>query len=539
MQPLLGFIVSMLVDTSFSWARMLIALFLSVVISLFVGIFAATNKTAERIIIPVWDIFQTLPILAFFPFVIFVVVATLPGYIGINAAVIFLIVTSMIWNITFGVYEAIKTIPDEFFEIGRIFNLSPLERLRKILIPASMTKVIEQSALSWSIGLFYLVTSEIFSTGNAAYTVKYGIGVALTNLAFSGNFGYYAIGIGVFVCFVIATRFLLFGYLKKRFQGYTVNEKRAVHETKRSTIVKAIDRINPFSKARSDAVRASVLNARNRIARPAVAIRAGAKHVERAGSTARHSLHSYRYLVYVALVAIALYIVSTHTYLIPTYAGYEYIVLVAMAATLARVWLVFLVILAVSIPVGVYLIFMSRSSNTYLLLFQIIASIPATILLPLIAVSLKNAPFHNELVAFVVFFLSGIWYLIFSIMSNKSTIPNSVYEVKSIFGVKGRKAWKDIYIKAILPGIITGSITAIAAEWNASIVAERFTTTAVGNGTVITSVNLGLGKLLDTSLAGGNITLMVIALINLTIVIVVINRFFWKKTYNKVLTPYR
>ena len=191
MQPFLSFIVSIIVDTSFSWGRMLIALFLSVVISLFVGIFAATNKTAERIIIPIWDIFQTLPILAFFPFVIFVVVATLPGYIGINAAVIFLIVTSMVWNITFGVYEAVKTIPDEFFEIGRIFNLSPLERLKKILIPASMTKVIEQSALSWSIGLFYLVTSEIFSTGNAAYTVKYGIGVALTNLAFSGNFWYY------------------------------------------------------------------------------------------------------------------------------------------------------------------------------------------------------------------------------------------------------------------------------------------------------------------------------------------------------------
>jgi NitT/TauT family transport system permease protein len=404
-----------------------------------------------------------------------------------------------------------------------------------------MSKVVEQSALSWSIGLFYLVTSEIFSTGNAAYTVKYGIGVALTNLAFSGNFGYYLIGIGVFVCFVIATRFLLFGYLKKRFGGYTLSEKRAVHETKKSNIVKAIERINPFSKAKSDMVRRGVLNAGERIAKPIVEpiVVLGAKHAKRAGSTASRNLHAYRYLVYVGLLAVAFYLAATNLYLIPTYAGYEYIVLLAMAATLARVWLVFLLILAVSIPVGVYLIFMSRRSGTYLLLFQIIASIPATILLPLIAVSLKNAPFHNELVAFVVFFLSGIWYLIFSIMSNKSTIPTSVYEVKSIFGVKGKKAWKDIYVKAIMPGIITGSITAIAAEWNASIVAERFTTTAVGNGSVITSVNLGLGKLLDTSLASGNIALMVIALINLTIVIILINRFFWKKTYNKVLTPYR
>ncbi len=537
MQPLLSFIVSMIIDTSFSWVRMLVALFLSIIISLFVGILAATNRTAERIVIPILDIFQTLPILAFFPFVIFVVVATLPGYIGINAAVIFLIVTSMIWNITFGVYEAVRTIPNEFSEIGKIFNLSPLERLRKILIPASMSKVVEQAALSWSIGLFYLVTSEIFSTGNAAYTVKYGIGVALTNLAFSGNFGYYLIGIGVFIGFVIATRFLLFGYLKKRFEGYTLNERRAVHETKKSNVTKVIERLNPFNKTKPDTVPRNIITASSRMAKP-IAV-GGITRLGNAEGEAKRTIYDYRYLLYVGLLAIALYLVATHTYLIPTYAGYEYTVLIAMAATLARIWIVFLVILAVSIPVGVYLIFISRRSETYLLLFQVIASIPATILLPLIVVSLKNAPYHNELVAFVVFFLSGIWYLIFSIMSNKSTIPNSVYEVKGIFGVRGKKAWKDIYVKAILPGIITGSITAIAAEWNASIVAERFTTTAVGNGTVITSVNVGLGKLLDTSLASGNITLMVIALINLTIVIILINRFFWKKTYNKVLSPYR
>jgi NitT/TauT family transport system permease protein len=129
--------------------------------------------------------------------------------------------------------------------------------------------------------------------------------------------------------------------------------------------------------------------------------------------------------------------------------------------------------------------------------------------------------------------------MVFSIMSNKNTISPSVYEVKSIFGVKGRKAWKDIYIKAILPGVITGAITAIAAEWNASIVAERFTTNAIGNGNVITSVNVGLGKLLDVALANGNLPLMILGLINLTIVIILVNKFFWKKMYNKVLTPYR
>ena len=60
-------------------------------------------------------------------------VAALPGVIGINAAVIFLIVTSMVWNIGFGAYEAIKAIPAEFKEVAGVFQLSPLERLRKII----------------------------------------------------------------------------------------------------------------------------------------------------------------------------------------------------------------------------------------------------------------------------------------------------------------------------------------------------------------------------------------------------------------------
>jgi NitT/TauT family transport system permease protein len=538
MQPWFSFILSIIVDTSFSWVRMFIALFFSILISLAVGIYAATNRTAEKLIIPILDIFQTLPILAFFPFVIFIVVATLPGHIGINAAVIFLIVTSMIWNITFGVYESIKTIPLEFFELGKIFNLNPFERLTKILIPASMPRVVEQSILSWSIGLFYLVTSEIFSTGNAAYTVKYGIGVALTNLAFSSNFTEYFVGIAVFICFVIATRLLFFNYLKNRFTKHTVQERHSVEETKKSSIIKTLDKISPFSKVRLDMIQKNVISIRNKFTRPVVVMNKRApKRI--AKPKPEHRLSKYKHLFYAAIILIAIYVCYIYGIFSITYLNYEHIVFFSLIATLARIWFAFAVIFAVSLPVGVYLVFISKRSSFYLLLFQIIASIPATILLPIIAISLKNAPFHNELIAFIVFFLSGIWYVIFSIVSNKNTIASSVLEVKGIFGVKGKNAWKDIYIKAILPGVITGAITGIAAEWNASIVAERFTTNAIGNGNVITSVNLGLGKLLDVSLANGNLALMVLGLINLTIVIILVNRFFWKKLYNRVLTPYR
>ncbi|MFI5412676.1 MAG: ABC transporter permease subunit [Candidatus Micrarchaeales archaeon] len=539
MESLAVFIASIVLDTSFSWVRMLIALFVSILISLFVGIYAATNRTAERIIIPILDIFQTLPILAFFPFVIFVVVATLPGYIGINAAVIFLIITSMIWNITFGVYESVKTIPEEFFEVGKVFNLSPLDRCTKILIPASMPRVVEQSTLSWAIGLFYLVTSEIFSTGSSAYTVKYGIGVALTNLAIAGNFGRYFVGIAVFIVFVIATRLLLFNYLKRKFTRHTMQERHNDEEVNKSSISIALEKISPFNKIRLEMIEKNIINIRNRFVKPLTIQNRKVKKEAMVVEKNRFDLGRYKHLFYIALLLIAIYILYVYRAHLGVYIGYEREVLVALIASIARIWFAFAVIFAISLPLGVYLIFLTKRSEVYLLLFQIIASIPATILLPIIAISLKNAPYHNELVAFIVFFLSGIWYMVFSIVSNRNTIPQTVNEVKNIFGVRGKLAWKDIYIKAILPGVITGSITAIAAEWNASIVAERFTATALGNGQVITSIGLGLGKLLDVSLSNGNIGLMIVGLINLTIVIILVNKFFWKRLYNRVLTPYR
>ena len=521
---ILGFIASLLVDISFSWLRMLAALLVSILLGLAVGIYAARNERAERLVMPVVDILQTLPILAFFPFVILVIVGALPGYVGVNAAVIFLIITSMVWNIIFGVYEAVKTLPKEVLEVSEVYQLGRLGRLRKILIPASMPKVVEQSMLSWSIGLFYLVTSEIFSTGSSAYSVKYGIGVALTNLAFSGNYIGYAIGIAIFIVFVVLTRFLLFAPMEGLFCAYTEQtptEQRFANLMHRFRLKSRLKfHVHWPASKRYFAIR-------NRSGEVSVKT----VKVSRIGEPKQ----AYIALFAVVFLFVLLYLAGAIN---AQNIQYEYEVLVALAASFARIWVSFAAILLIAVPVSVYMIFMSKHRNAYVLLFQIIASIPATILLPVIVLALKDYPFHSELVAFVIFVLSGLWYMVFSIMANRSSIQESIFEVKKVFGVRGANAWKNVYLKAIVPGLITGSITAIAAEWNASIVAEHFTTTAIGTGNVITSVGIGMGKFLDVQLAAGHMWLMALALINLTVMIIVINRLLWKKAYGKVASIY-
>jgi NitT/TauT family transport system permease protein len=526
-------ILQLILDASASWIRMFIALGISIVISIAVGIYAAVSPRAERVILPVVDILQTVPILAFFPFALYIFVVFLPGFIGINAAVIFLIVTSMVWNIIFGVYESIKTLPKEFLELSDLYQFDRMERLKSIYIPAALPRIVEQSILSWSIGLFYLVTSEIFSIGISQDQVRWGIGVAFATLVYQGA-SQYVTAIVVFICFVVATRFLFFRPLEKYSVRYMRQQARVPQPAQgyERTVIGWVSR--NISRA------PSVLTS-NRILK-------GRKHVSHLPTPkTRHDLRMLYYAGLAAIMLLLIYVFATNRMLLEL----ESVVFPAIIASFVRIWFAFAVMLAIAIPLSVYLIFMSRQSSKYMIVFQIAASIPATILLPAIAVTLKS----GELVAFAVFLLSGIWYVIFSVMASTRTLPQSVFEVKKIFGVKGRSAWSNIYIKAIVPGLITGAVTGIAAEWNASIVAEYFTN---ASGNLVSSVGTGLGKVLDLSLVtcksgascwtaqyglpalsgSQGLMLMGVALLNLVVMIILINTLVWKRMYRKVSKIY-
>lgn len=536
-------LITLIVDALFSWARMFAALGISIALSIVIGVYAATSRRAERVILPIIDILQTIPILAFFPIVIVVFVFYLPGYIGVNAAVIFLIVTSMLWNIIFGVYESIKTIPGEFLEVAQLYRMGIWERLKKIFIPAALPRIVQQSLLSWSIGLFYLVTSEIFSYGyvasNCNYahlnatnvcSVQHGIGVALIQFSPSatGSYTSYLLGIGVFVVFVVLTRFLFFRPLENYASRYTrTSTKTTTWLARPGTFVSWFSRrvvAQPLTT-----IGAAVIPKKKAVPQKEVVGGPYVKKRKPAGG----------WVYYLAAVAVLSVLFAYAAVIRSALVTYEYTVLVSLLFSFARIWLAFAVITAIVLPLCVYLIFVSKQSSKYLLLFQIAASIPATILLPGIAVAFSGLPDSAEIVAFVIFMLSGIWYVIFSVIASTRNMPSSIFEVKELFGVKGTNAWKNIYIKAMLPGFITGALTGIAAEWNASIVAECFTTSGVASGSTISCISgAGIGKLLDGTVASGNFTLMLVALLNLVVMILIINTFLWKRMYKNVSKVY-
>ena len=528
----MDFILQLVLDLLASWGRMFAALFLSIIFSIAVGVTAATNRKAENVLIPVIDVLQTIPILGFFPVVIYLVVLVLPGFIGINAAVVFLIFTSMAWNITFGVYEAVKSIPDELIEVARINHLSQFQMLRSIYIPASMPRIAYQSALSWSVGLFYLVTSEIFSTGSSSFAVKYGIGVEIASLVVSSSALAYATVLAFFVLAVLLTRWLFLQPLSIYAEKFSFKEEQRA--SRRSRVLALYTGIGRFIEERLPTVtiefkKPSAALLRKEEAQEQAIIEGESKDVKEGVSASLVS----------AAIIVALVAVSAATVVLTKDYAFVPVLLSALGLSFARVWGIYLLCAAIAIPLGIVVARSTRAYETAFAALQVVASIPATILLPVLVALLLMFPFGNELTALAIIFLAMIWYLLFSVIAGVRTIPEQFDELLGIYKVGWTKAWRDVYIPAILPSFVTGSITAIGGAWNALIVAEYFSVGSGASSTVLTQVGNGLGKLLDLATFQGNLAHMLLALAAMVVMVMLINRFVWQRLYRHVTLKYR
>jgi NitT/TauT family transport system permease protein len=527
----MDFILQLVLDLLASWGRMFAALILSIVFSILVGVTAATNRKAENILVPVIDVLQTIPILGFFPVVIYLVVLLIPGSIGTNAAIVFLIFTSMAWNITFGVYEAVKSIPDELIEVARINHLSKFQMLKSIYVPASMPRIAYQSSLSWSVGLFYLVTSEIFSTGNNVYAATYGIGVEIAHLVLMQNALSYAIAILFFIAAVLLTRWFFLQPLSIYSERFSFKEDQRA--SKRSRILAFYSGIGRFIEDRLPTV---TVEFKSSVAAKAKGIEKLPEEAREEGGKVISAGTVSAAIVLVLLAVSAAVIIHSSDY------SFAANLLSAIGLSFVRVWGIYAVCAAIAIPVGIVIARSTKAYESAFAVLQVVASIPATILLPLIVVIFIMLPFGNEFTALAIIFLAMIWYLLFSVIAGVRTIPEQFDELLSIYKVGWVQAWREVYIPAILPSFVTGSITAIGGAWNALIVAEYFevgSTVLTQVGTAADAGSSGIGKLLDLATFSGNLAHMLLAVCAMVVMVMVINRLVWQRLYRHVTLKYR
>src|ERR1700733_13317658 len=156
--------------------RMLLAMVLSLIFTFTYATLAARSKRAERLLIPLLDILQSVPILGFISITIVFFLALAPGRVlGAEFAAIFAIFTSQAWNMAFSFYQSLRTVPSELVEASRNFGLSPWMRFWRLDVPFAMPQLIWNMMVSMSGSWFFVVASEGVSVGNTTITLP-GVG---------------------------------------------------------------------------------------------------------------------------------------------------------------------------------------------------------------------------------------------------------------------------------------------------------------------------------------------------------------------------
>src|SRR6202050_2113322 len=170
-----------------SFYRMLAAYVISLVFSIIYGLAATRSRLWERVLIPAVDIAQSVPVVGFFPAAVYFFVALAHGSrLGVEMAAIFLIFTSQAWNMALGVYEAVKTIPEDSKDAIESFGGRGWLKFRRLLLPASVPKLVYNSILSWVAGWYFLIACEILTVGPAHYRLP-GLGSYLMEAADRGE----------------------------------------------------------------------------------------------------------------------------------------------------------------------------------------------------------------------------------------------------------------------------------------------------------------------------------------------------------------
>jgi NitT/TauT family transport system permease protein len=503
---------------------MILALGLSILFALAVGIWAARSKRAESVILPLLDIFQSIPILGFFPFVIGAIYGSFPNFIGANLAVIVLIFTSMSWNIAFGVYESVKAIPQDYADLLNVTQAGVWQRIRTLYIPASMSRVAYNTQISWAVGLFFLVASEIISLGSANVPISYGIGVAVASFSPQVDFPDYLLLVVGIIAAVIAWRFLFlreFALWSEKFK--MIEEPREIHK---DPIMRIYSWVNHRSVAKL------FLLAQGR------GVNRFTSAISRFGKGLKYATLIFvgGFLILVLVTASSSGTLSLNNLpSISTLASAEGSILVALGASFVRVWYVVAICVAIGLPLGVVISLNFKLYDTVSPILEVVSSIPAPILLPVI-ILIPVLGQSSEFVAALVIFLSVFWYIVFNVMAGVRTLPADIKDLPQVYRVSRVSAWRNVYIPSALTALVTGAITAVGGAWNALIIAEYFQLNALELPK--TQVGVGIGKTIAIATTKGDIQTLLLAIIPMTILIVAFNLTVWRRLYHVVTKRY-
>ncbi len=504
--------------TLLSLSRGLAAYLLSLLFTLAYGYWAARDHRAERVLVPLLDVLQSVPVLGFMPGLVVSLVALFPGSnTGLELAAVVMIFTGQAWNMTFSFYRSVRAVPRLQLEVAAHYRFGWWQRFRQVELPASIIGLTWNSMMSMAGGWFFLMVSEAFVLGDKDYRLP-GLGAYMSVAVARGDGVAMAGAVVAMAVMIVALDQLLWRPVVVWSQKFRQDEGAGEGAAARSWFLDLLRRSRLLRtlrlRWRRAARRRAARSEARRGATPATPPPApGSPRAARAAS-------SLLFALLVALLAIGAVELVRLLRQVP---AAEWGTTVAAAgATLARVLVSTALGTAWALPAGLAIGLSPRLSRLLQPVVQVVASFPAPMLFPAVVGALAWAGVGLGAGSVLLMLLGTQWYILFNVVAGAMAVPIDLREMAGSYRLRGWQRFRDLLLPAVLPYLVTGWVTAAGGAWNASIVAEYVTFHGRAEAT------FGLGARISAAAEAADFPRLAASVVVMSAAVVLFNRLAWR-----------
>ncbi len=498
--------------------RMLFAIVGSILFTLVYATLAAKSKRAEMILVPILDILQSFPVLTYMPFLATAFLAMFPGnLIGLEMASIFTIFTSQAWNMTFSLYQSLRTVPRDLNEAADVFQLSPWQKFWRLELPYALPGLVWNTMMSMSGGWFFVVACEAILVSGQPIALP-GIGSYIALALERQDIWADVYAVGTMLVVILLYDQLLFRPLvvwadKFKFEDTASQQvpHSWLHDVLRRTRL-----LRVISGPIGDAMRFGrnlPIGWRSRRMSPLTARVLESIWVDRAWT-----------LFVTAIAAYAAW--GVYSFVSQTATIWDLLEVLKLGFyTLIRVIVLIALATLIWVPIGVMIGLRPALAEKAQPIAQFLAAFPANLLFPIAVVLIVKYQVNPNIWLSPLMILGTQWYILFNVIAGTTAFPSNLREAAESFDIKGLLWWRKVMIPGIFPYILTGCLTASGGSWNASIVAE------VVNWGDDKLVAQGIGSYITEWTDKGDFPHIVMGAAVMCLYVTLFNRLLWRPLY--------
>ena len=502
--------------TFFSLSRGLIAYGFSLAFTLVYGYWAAKDALAARVLIPLLDILQSLPVLAFLPGLLLGLEAAFPrSNIGLELAAILMIFTGQAWNMTFSFYHSVRSVPQDQQEAAAVYRFNWWQRLWWVELPFATLGLVWNSMMSMAGGWFFLMISEAYQLGDKDFRLP-GIGSYMQVAVQAGRVDAMLWALLAMLLMIVGLDQLLWRPVVVWAQKFRVEE--GGEQTRMSSWLLDWLRQSRVLAAAFRLLKRLHWPGRGVSLRPVTTVMATNQSVTaRAVSCGLFAILMAAGAVGACQLILLLAGVSLAAWGQTLAAGLVTLLRVLAATALGTLW---------ALPAGLAIGLSPKLSRVFQPVVQVAASFPAPMLFPLVVAALGVVGISLNWGAVLLMLMGTQWYILFNVIAGAMAIPLDLREMARSYRLSLWQSLRTLYVPSVFPYLVTGWVTAAGGAWNASIVAECVDF----RGQHLQA--FGLGGQINQATSHRDFPLLGASVVVMAVTVVILNRALWRRLYD-------